>query len=175
MIKTSGSLKWWLLQSVVILASLYCYHLGLFHLLWIADLSKISWGILVIFSAVSIFIGYMTRKAEVAVRTGTEACEEFAKDFGTFIPPCRFSAELMAELGMLGTVIGFILTLGPAFEGFDVAKVGAEMIVKMALGMSTALVTTLVGMVCSMLTRMQLVNMEMVLDAEETQIPSDVQ
>ncbi|TFH07494.1 MAG: hypothetical protein E4H14_08405, partial [Candidatus Thorarchaeota archaeon] len=85
MIKTSGSLKWWLLQSIVVLASLYCYHLGLFDLLWTADLSKISWGILGIFVCVSAFIGYLTRQAEVAVRAGGERYEYFKKHLNTFI------------------------------------------------------------------------------------------
>jgi biopolymer transport protein ExbB/TolQ len=65
-------------------------------------------------------------------------------------------------MGMIGTVIGFILMLGGSFESLNVADTGSvkTALTDMALGMSTALYTTLVGLVCSQLLKVQLVNVE---------------
>jgi hypothetical protein len=66
-------------------------------------------------------------------------------------------------LGMLGTVIGFLLMLGPAFRGLDAANVQSMQAALgfMAAGMGVALTTTLVGLACSMLLQLQLVNLDL--------------
>jgi hypothetical protein len=65
-------------------------------------------------------------------------------------------------IGMMGTLIGFSIMLGPALIGLDpsnllLAKAG---IFKMAAGMSTAVLTTLVGLVTSQILKLQLINLE---------------
>jgi hypothetical protein len=73
-----------------------------------------------------------------------------------------FITELLLAMGMIGTVIGFILMLGGSFESLNVNDTGSvkNALTDMALGMSTALYTTLVGMVCSQVLKVQLVNVE---------------
>ena len=70
--------------------------------------------------------------------------------------------ELLLALGMIGTVIGFILMLGGSFESLNLSDTGSvkTALTAMAIGMSTALYTTLVGMVCSQILKVQLVNVE---------------
>ncbi len=63
---------------------------------------------------------------------------------------------------MIGTVIGFLMMLGLAFQDLNVEDVASiqSAIKFMALGMSTALVTTLVGLVSGLLVELQLVNFD---------------
>ncbi len=57
-----------------------------------------------------------------------------------------FLSESILKLGLLGTIIGFILMLGPVTEitTFDVSSV-QQILSKMSAGMATALYTTLAG------------------------------
>ena len=73
-----------------------------------------------------------------------------------------FSSETMVTLGLIGTVAGFLLMLSSAFDNLDVKNVEnvQEVITDMSLGMSTALCTTLVGLVSSVLTKIQMVILE---------------
>ena len=69
-----------------------------------------------------------------------------------------FASEAMITLGMIGTVAGFLIMLNTAFSGLDVNDIRnvQEAISDMAIGMSTALVTTLVGLICSTLIKVQI-------------------
>ena len=64
---------------------------------------------------------------------------------------------------MVGTVTGFLLMLGTAFKDLDVTNVVSlqDALINMAIGMSTALYTTLTGLVCSLIIKVQLINFEL--------------
>ena len=68
----------------------------------------------------------------------------------------------MVTLGLIGTVAGFLLMLSSAFDNLDISNVEnvQKVISNMALGMSTALCTTLSGLVGSVLTKIQMVILE---------------
>jgi biopolymer transport protein ExbB/TolQ len=68
----------------------------------------------------------------------------------------RLAADTMIKLGLLGTIIGFILMLGPiaGLKADDEASVRAAMAM-MSEGMSVAMYTTLAGLVGSILLRAQ--------------------
>jgi hypothetical protein len=153
-------LKWWLIFCTTLLASAFLFHVDMFHLLQEADKTYISFFIISLFALVSMFIGWLTHE----VSSGR------FKNTTLYISSCWFSAETMTSLGMLGTVIGFMMMLGPTFEGLDVTNVATAKtaIIKMASGMSTALSTTLVGLVCSIVTKFQLVNLETLVDAQQS-------
>ena len=76
-----------------------------------------------------------------------------------------FISESCLALGMIGTVIGFLLMLGTAFSDLDVTNSAAlqTALADMAVGMSTALYTTLIGLVCSLIIKVQLMNLEVAL------------
>lgn len=160
---TQAFLKWWLIQSATALGVLYCFYLGLFHLLWDADASKISFFILILYVGVSGFIGVLTKRA-------VDNYQKHKPFIETYYSTCWAAASEMTALGLIGTVIGFMLLLGPTFAEFNLADTAASsrMLAKMALGMSTALTTTLVGLVCAVLTRVQIVNLDTVIDALES-------
>jgi biopolymer transport protein ExbB/TolQ len=65
--------------------------------------------------------------------------------------------EACTSLGLLGTVIGLILTTG-AFKGIDVANYESikHALVAIASGIGTALITTMVGLICALCLQIQL-------------------
>lgn len=72
------------------------------------------------------------------------------QDFGWFV------ADLLLSLGLLGTVIGFILMLGPisALDTADESAIRAAL-AAMSGGMAVALYTTLTGLIGGMLLKVQ--------------------
>ena len=73
-----------------------------------------------------------------------------------------FVSELLISLGMIGTVIGFIFMLYSVFVDLNIedAQAVQESLGGMAQGMGTALLTTLVGLIGSVLIKSQLVMVE---------------
>ena len=73
-----------------------------------------------------------------------------------------FIAETCLALGMVGTITGFLLMLSTTFSNIDVSDVATlqRALADMALGMSTALYTTLIGLISSILIKIQLINLE---------------
>ena len=71
-------------------------------------------------------------------------------DFGWFI------ADIMIKLGLLGTVIGFIIMLGSVavIDNADIATI-QNMLIDMSAGMRIALFTTLSGLLAGMLLGLQ--------------------
>ncbi len=67
-----------------------------------------------------------------------------------------FFTDMMIKLGLLGTIIGFVLMLGSVVNvnDFDVSTM-QSILQQMSAGMGTALYTTFAGLVCSILTASQ--------------------
>jgi biopolymer transport protein ExbB/TolQ len=122
---------------------------GLFEALYHADFSKLSFIIIGLFTLLTIYTGYLTYR----ISKGLKVLE-------THIETCWFFAGEMPTLGLIGTVIGFILML-TAFTGLDVSDVLSiqAALESMVLGMGSALLTTLTGMVCGFLLKLQLMNL----------------
>lgn len=67
-----------------------------------------------------------------------------------------FVADIMIKLGLLGTIIGFILMLGSVVNVADFDVTTMQKILRhMSSGMGTALYTTMAGLICSMLATAQ--------------------
>ena len=137
-------LRWWLIFCLTILAGGIAIYFDIHKELYKADLTKISFLILTIFILTSIWIGVVTKLQDRTVELGW------------------FIAEACLALGMIGTVTGFLLMLNGAFTQIDLSNPTTiqNSLVNMALGMSTALYTTLTGLVCSLALKIQLVNVE---------------
>ena len=140
-------LRWWLIFCMSILAGGVAVYFDLHVDLYEGDQTKISFLILSIFVLTSTWIGWCTKKSEFQIQN---------IDVGWFV------AEACLALGMIGTVTGFLLMLSGAFADIDLANTSTiqTALTKMALGMSTALYTTLVGLICSLTLKIQLVNVE---------------
>ena len=137
-------LRWWLIFCLTILAGGIAIYFDIHKELYKADQTKISFLILTIFILTSIWIGVVTKLLDRTVELGW------------------FIAEACLALGMIGTVTGFLLMLNGAFTQIDLSNPTTiqNSLVNMALGMSTALYTTLTGLICSLALKIQLVNVE---------------
>ena len=142
-------LKWWIQVSCIVFGSVVAYQLGWWHALWDADITKISIGILGVFVVTMLLTGYISKNYQ----------DKKSQALGNYV---WFASEAMITLGMIGTVAGFLLMLGTAFSNLDVTNIAnvQAAIADMAIGMSTALSTTLVGLICSILTKAQMVILE---------------
>jgi hypothetical protein len=147
-------LKWWLIFCLTLLAIVILGYFNLHNILYEADTTKLSFFIFGLFFVTSIWLGRKTYQVDV------EEDYDQSTEVGWFI------SESCLALGMIGTVIGFLLMLGTSFSDLDVTSSEAlqSALASMALGMSTALYTTLIGLVCSLIIKVQLVNLEVALE-----------
>lgn len=143
-------LRWWLFFCLSILIATVSYYFGFFHELYEKDVTKLSFAIITIYIVASIYVGKLTHNQRVG------------KQYFTGLNVSWFTSEILLSLGMIGTVAGFILMLGDSFGSIDTASPESlkEALRSMALGMSTALYTTLVGLILSQALKIQLVNLE---------------
>ncbi len=147
-------LKWWLIFCLTLLGLCTCIYFNIHKDLYSADVTRLSFLIISIFICTSVWIGTKTYKV------GIQQDYEQKSDVGWFI------SESCLALGMVGTVTGFLIMLGTAFENVDVTNAATlqQALSDMATGMSTALWTTLVGLVSSLIIKVQLVNFEVALN-----------
>jgi hypothetical protein len=147
-------LKWWLIFCLIVLGIGTCFYFDVHKSLHESDITRLSYLIISIFLCTSIWIGTKTYKV------GILQDYEQKSDVGWFI------SESCLALGMVGTVTGFLIMLGTAFANVDVTNAVTlqQALSDMAIGMSTALWTTLVGLVCSLIIKVQLVNLEVALN-----------
>ena len=147
-------LKWWLVFCLTLLGMCTCVYFNIHKDLYAADVTRLSFLILIIFGCTSVWIGTLTYRVGILQDYGQKA------DVGWFV------SESCLALGMVGTVTGFLIMLGTAFENVDVSNAITlqNALSDMALGMSTALWTTLVGLICSLIIKVQLVNLEVALN-----------
>ena len=147
-------LLWWIQIVTISFATFLIYSYGWFEKLYDADQTKISFIIIAIFLASTIASGFLSYRST----PNSHAVSNYV----------WFASETMVTLGLIGTVAGFLLMLNSAFDNLDVSNVEnvQKVISNMALGMSTALCTTLAGLVGSVLTKIQMVILENNLDNE---------
>ena len=139
---TREFLQWWLffVLQIIILGASYVYELHLYILN--NDQTYISFILIGIWLLTSMRIGYKLKK-EI-----TTSNEKF-----------WFIAETCMAIGMMGTVLGFILMLGGSnLASIDPTDVEGmkNVIGQLASGMATALLTTLTGLIVSVSLRTQL-------------------
>jgi len=135
-------LKWYAILCSSVLLLFLAYYYGFAEQLYNADITKLSWIIIGIFFIMSLKTGVTLHTK----RTGTT-------DFEWFM------AESMLSLGMVGTVVGFIYMLSVVFNTIDINQINTVQaaLSQMATGMGTALWTTLVGLIFSLIYKTQLV------------------
>lgn len=143
-------LKWWLLITLTLTGLGVATYFNFLNFMYVHDFTKLSVAILSIFAATSVVIGYKLWKSSV------KGDEQYTYDREWFV------SEMVITLGMIGTVIGFIYMLYSVFSNLNINDTYAiqESLTQMASGMGTALLTTLVGLVSSVLIKSQLVMVE---------------
>ena len=151
-------LRWWLVFLLISIFSGFSFHQGMFDIIWKNDVTKLSFAIIALFYIQSILCGLHTW------RSGADKGVVEAED----VESGWFMSDLFLSIGMVGTVIGFISMLA-GFSSLDVSDTQTvqALIKDLGLGMSTALYTTLVGLVCSILLKVQYFNLSQGTDLGE--------
>ena len=146
----SKVLKWWLIFCLSIVAGYVAHIFGWTWEIYTKDTTKISVLIIGLYVIGSLFVGKLSYD------------NSKNKPISERLDVAWFLSESMLSLGMIGTVAGFIFMLGDSFANIDATNPETlkAALTSMALGMSTALYTTLVGLVCSQTLKIQLVNLE---------------
>lgn len=136
-------LRWLLIAVPLTVAAIFAYFAGFYGDVYDADKSWISFSVMGMFAIQSAYVGYQTKNHTLK---GTQ--------FGWFI------SDACLTLGMIGTIVGFLMML---HGGFTITSGDAEgiqnLLARFSIGLGTALYTTLVGLVCSMLLKLQLFNL----------------
>lgn len=150
------NLKWWFIFCLSLVATATCGMLGLLKTLWVVDITHLGIAMIALYFGASAFIGFLTYQ-------GNYGRDAYVK---AHLGPCWYVAELFLALGMIGTMIGFIVMIRAAF-GPDVDINNLKVVItNAASGLSTACITTLIGLICSYALKAQLVNLEMLLPDE---------
>jgi hypothetical protein len=137
-------LIWWLVAVMQTIALGIAFYFGAIQFLIENDSTKLSFAILGMFTIASGLVGYRSYK------------QIDDNDMAWFI------GESCMTVGMVGTVIGFMLMLGSSFSQIDPGDIESmrQVIIDMAAGMSTALLTTLCGLVASLFVKVQVMVQE---------------
>jgi len=128
--------RWWSLASVTLIVFIYSMVVGLGSSISQADSTGISWVIFGILFAATLHLGYILRTWGKEANLGVT----------------KWASEVCTSLGLMGTIIGLILMLLGTFSGLDVSDPESlkSALTSMSGGIGTALVTTLVGLICSL-------------------------
>ena len=150
-------LRWWLFISLTIILTFSFYYFGLFAEVWDKDRTKLSFLIMVLFFFTSIHCGKQTIKVSKALEGNVSENEIKNIDWRGNQEIGWFISDFVLTIGMIGTVSGFLLMLTGAFAGVDLNDEVAmkNVLEKMSKGMSTALYTTLFGLICGGLLKIQ--------------------
>jgi hypothetical protein len=132
---------WWLVTVIESILLGITVYFGSLEFLWETDVTKLSFLVIALWIGTSAVIGY----------TGYLKKTNFDTPW--------FIAESCMTIGMVGTVVGFMLMLGSSFAEIDPGNIDSmrQVIIDMAGGMSTALLTTLTGLIASLFLKVQVV------------------
>lgn len=137
-------LYWLLIMCCLAFASIIGQHFDFWTMMDEKDETKIVWAICAITLISSLLIG---RYAYIG----------HAKQYALNI--LWFISDAMITLGMIGTVAGFLIMMHGGFAQIDIADPGTIQgtIQTLGAGMGTILITTLMGLIASVLLKLQLV------------------
>lgn len=140
-------IKWWLFFCIIVLFTFISWYFNIFALLYVSDITMLSWFIILLTYVYSITIGY-----KIHTR-GKDQLQIINYDVEWYV------SEMVISMGMVGTVVGFIYMLSLSFTTLDINEISSlqSALGDMALGMGTALWTTLIGLICSILLKVQLI------------------
>lgn len=144
--------EWWTVVIATTALAFLCDHFfGIGRYLTEVDSTGISTFIIGIYLASTAVAGWYSYTIQFQGKYITEQSMQ----------PLWFCADAMLAIGMMGTLVGFIVGL----EGFTSVDANSadeikQVISKMASNMGIALITTLTGLICSTVLKTQLVLIE---------------
>jgi len=139
MVKT---LRWWLTICVLGVLVYFSYANGWLLPLYEKDATMITYLITVIFGATTLSLGYKSFLKK-----------QFDNEVEWFV------SDAVLTLGMIGTIIGFMIMLVGTFDTVEFTAVEniRAVLSSMSKGLYTALSTTLLGLISSLILKIQLV------------------
>lgn len=140
---TQAMLIWWLFFCLQVFGAVIGYHFDILNMIIAADPTYISMFILLIHAVTVLVIGYYTYKKDLS---NTDSL--------------WFVSETQLGLGMIGTLVGFIIMFSGAFSGVISTENIKNIITSIANGVGTAIWTTLVGLSSGLIIKALLVNLE---------------
>jgi hypothetical protein len=140
---TQAMLIWWFFFCLQIFGAVIGFHFDVLDMIIAADPTYISLLILCIHAVTVLIIGYYTYKRDLSN-----------------LEPLWFVSETQLGLGMVGTLVGFIIMFSGAFATGLTAENIKTVITAIALGVGTAIWTTLVGLTSGLIIKALLVNLE---------------
>ena len=134
-------LYWWLIVCVIATGSYLTHIMGWLVPLYTNDLTYITFLITAIAALTTLSLGYKF-KVPAAVNVNVE----------------WFVSDVVLTLGMLGTIIGFMIMLQGTFSSIEFNDTDSIRLAlsSMSQGLFTALNTTLIGLVSSIVLKVQL-------------------
>ena len=137
-------LRWWVIIAGTITGLGFLIVYNCINYINGADATKLSFVIFVLFVHSTIQVGRSTYHSIDKLSTP------------------RFMVGIMTKIGMLGTVIGFMIMLSTCLSDVSFQNVQSMqgVIGSMSTGMSTALVTTAAGLICSLILQLQIFNFD---------------
>lgn len=144
--------KWWTMIVLLVTALVASeYYIGVVDFIIQNDPTRITFMIGGLFLLATIYAGLLTRRVHVGKPVSD-------KDTSVL----WFTSDALMSIGMVGTLLGFLMVLTSAFNDIDTSDVAAmqEVIGQLATGMGTALLTSLVGLVSSITLKAQLVMLD---------------
>ena len=134
-------LYWWLIVCVIGTGSYLTHIMGWLVPLYTNDLTYITFLITAIAALTTLSLGYKF-KVPAAVNVNVE----------------WFVSDVVLTLGMLGTIIGFMIMLQGTFSSIEFNDTDSIRLAlsSMSQGLFTALNTTLIGLVSSIVLKVQL-------------------
>ena len=151
-------------MSMTLLAAIYLISDGWLTMVWEKDATKLSFLLMFIFSIMSAWCGYKTWKLSRFLDNG-QTENYLVEKIEHLMEVGWFTSDLCLSVGMMGTVIGFIMMLS-GFTNINTQDVSTvqNLIKNLGVGMSTALYTTLIGLGCSTLLKIQYFNLSQAID-----------
>lgn len=145
-----------ILLGLIIFGAYLLYERGLMSILLEGDKSRLSWLIIGIWAAMSARWLYLLRWVQGQGDTANAPTETREAMMARWLNHGWFAADSVLKIGLLGTIIGFILMLSPiaGLASFDPASLQAAL-GQMSGGMAVALYTTLTGLVVNIVLRFQ--------------------
>ena len=179
--------RWLLVFGGIVYGLYLAADLGWLTLLAFGDPTWLTFGILVLFGLSSLYCGalafQMARQHTIWTRLQQGLPHDGASWAGDYLAERRalggadatalgdllherikgrtelgwFSAGLQIKLGLLGTVIGFVIMLASIGSASDLQSQGLDTLIRsMGIGMKVSLYTTIVGLVGSMMIGIQM-------------------
>lgn len=131
---------WWASVLLTFTLVYWSYHFGVIHTIWVSDVTMITSLISLIFLVTNLYLGWIVFRNKITSKP---------------LETCWFISEQLMALGMLGTVIGLIHMLSNNFIGVTDETGLQNLLSNMWSAMGLALYTNAVGLVASIILKVQ--------------------